>query len=376
MIGRRLVALLQYLRTPPGAVSKEIRHSIQDEIEFHLQESLREHLESGMTHTTAQRATRERFGYVGRAVRGCCDVSLADQRLFHRLHLLFTTCLAIAMIAIVFRGDADRGTSDRQTSHRPTSHGQGSHGQGSYGQPPAPADNFAASSHAPAQPGTADSTTLQAVSQPGVELREAILTASDERATATGDIRGTVFDDQSEPIGSVHILAVVKTWPPNGYRQQAYMTTTDSRGQFTIEKVYPTGQKYEVQIAAIADGRLLESTYLSKDGAVLDPVTFRLESTASFAVRFMTADGQPVAGVEAFPHRRTDAEGDDHLVYFQGSDPIVQRSNAEGVVRLPYFQPGDSATVYVRFPDEDWQTRDLVIPSDQQVVLLQQDDQP
>jgi hypothetical protein len=159
-----------------------------------------------------------------------------------------------------------------------------------------------------------------------------------------------------------HILAVVKTWPANGYRQQAHMTTTGPNGQFSIENVYPSDRRYEVQLAVVADERLLESTYVSDATGELAPFEFRLQPTAAFSVRFRTSEGEPVEGVEAFPFRRVDQGGHDHLVYFQSAEPIVRRSNARGEVRLSCFRAGDKATVYFRPPGRDWQTRDVVIP--------------
>jgi hypothetical protein len=178
----------------------------------------------------------------------------------------------------------------------------------------------------------------------------------------SGDLHGHVLDERSEAIAQAHILAVVKTWPPNGYRQQAYIATTGANGRFRIENVYPTDQKYEVQLAVVADRRLLESIYISDVAGQLAPFSFRLRSSEPVVVRFSTADGAPLHGVEVFPHRRVDASGQDNLVYFQGSEPVVTTTDADGIARLPYFGRGDLATVCFRVPGMDWQTRDVRIP--------------
>jgi hypothetical protein len=191
-----------------------------------------------------------------------------------------------------------------------------------------------------------------------------------EAPAGTGDISGQVVNERGDPIGGAHVLAVVKTWPPNGYRQQAYMTTSGPDGRFTVADVYPLGRQYEVQIATVADRRALESTYVSSEGEELEPVVFRLAPSEPLVLRIEGDDGASVAGAEVFPHRRIDAGGHDHLVYFQSADPIIRRTNEAGVVTLPCYLPGDKATVYVRLPKQEWHTRELVVPASGQPVRL------
>lgn len=196
--------------------------------------------------------------------------------------------------------------------------------------------------------------------------------ANPQTAAATGDLHGWVADEHSQPIGQAHILAVVKTWPSNGYRQQAYMTSSGPDGTFRIDNVYATDQQYEVQLAVVANGRLLESKYVSDGSGQLAPFTFTLRPSAPIVLRFQAAGGGPMAGVEVFPHRRVGANGrDDSQVYFCSADPIVQRSNDEGLARLPYFRDGDQATFCYRAPGREWETRDVVIPPDSRQIVLE-----
>jgi hypothetical protein len=38
---------------------------------------------------------------------------------------------------------------------------------------------------------------------------------------------------------------------------------------------------------------------------------------------------------------------------------------------MPYFNPGDTATFYVRAPQGDWEPREIVVPESGKVVTLQ-----
>lgn len=185
-----------------------------------------------------------------------------------------------------------------------------------------------------------------------------------------GDILGGVFDEQSRPIENVHVLAVVKTWPQQAFRQQAYAAVTRSDGSFEITDVYPIEEKYEVQISVVGEGRLLQSKYINLRDGVLDPVRFTLHETNPLTVRIALSDGRPLKGVEVFPFERRDAEGDSHSVYFCSAGPIVRTSDARGEVQLPYFSAGDTASLYVRRPGGRWHTYALEIPDGPHKVQL------
>jgi len=312
MVTRWVSILWKYLTTPPSSLASGISRSLQDEIEFHLQQSVADHVECGLSHQEAQQAASQNFGSVETSLRDCYSVHLRDQAVCHRLHLLLT---AVLLMAVGFLA----------------------------------AGPFKASS----VPATADVSFAP-----------------------SGDIVGQVLDENSQPIENAHVLAVVKTWPPNGYRQQAYMTTTTPEGRFSVDDVYPLQQPYEVQIAALADGHLLHSEYVTNEtGGPLTPVGFQLESTVLFELRIEDQDGSPIAGVEAFPFRRSGDGDHEHVVYFQSADPIIRRSDNDGLLRLPYFEPGDRATIYLRAPGAEWETREIVVPTDGGVMVLQADAQ-
>lgn len=313
MLTRYAVAVWNYVRNPAAGLSSAANRSLRDEIEFHLQESMRDHVERGRSPQEAHQAAGREFGSVEATIRDCHTVDARSQVVCHRLHLLLTAGL---LIAVGFLAAA-------RTSSAPES-------------PPA----------------------------------DAVVT------TETGDIVGQVVDQDSQPIENAHILAVVKTWPPNGYRQQAFMTTTGHGGRFSIDDVYSLDEHYEVQIAAVADGRLLQSQYIAnQSGGNLDAVAFRLGPTATFQMQIRDAAGAPIEGVEAFPYKRVGAGAQDHIVYFQSADPIIRRSDADGLVPLPYFHSGERATIYLRVPGADWETREIIVPSEGGVLVLQADDE-
>jgi len=303
MSSKWLGEIARYLRNPSG-VPEEAARSIQEEIEFHLGESLREGVEDGLGVDESRRQTLARFGDIDAAYRDCTYAVAEGFVRCHRFHLALTAGLLVAVGAL---GALAWMRADRQS----------------------------------------------AVS-----------------AGLNGDIEGRVVDEGSQPIEAAHVLAVVKTWPPGGFRQQAYTVATRSDGSFAIADVLPAEEEYEVQIAVVASGRVLESSYIDRLRGPMPRAEFRLAPSAPVAVRFEAADGQPLSGVEVFPFQRVERGGADHQVYFCSAEPVTRRSGATGEVSLPYFSPGDNATVYLRTPGGEWDTRAFAVPEDRQVVVI------
>lgn len=184
-----------------------------------------------------------------------------------------------------------------------------------------------------------------------------------------GDVSGRVVDDAGGPIAGAHVLAVVKTWPKQAFRQLAYTAVTDADGRYRIDDVYPLDEKYAVQLAVVADQRLLQSAYVDLQTGPLTPIDFKLRATSPMVVRFESTSGQPMAGVEVFPSERIDASGDRHTIYFCSGAPIIARSNESGRVSLPYFSPGDRVAFYIREPFGEWRTEELTVDSINDIVL-------
>ncbi|WP_339731043.1 carboxypeptidase-like regulatory domain-containing protein [uncultured Gimesia sp.] len=313
MIRNWIHTLFSYLHLPLIAHADREMNDIREEIAFHLSSSAEENLDAGMDQQKSQQTALEQFGDVNSVVQDCCNVSLSRHVFWHRIHQILTLGLICAVGFLFWFYTRSKSAN------------------------PDPA----------------------ALAPSGYSLAE-----------TGGEIRGTIVTDRGEPVSAANVLAVVKTWPPNGFRQNSFTATTRADGTFLIKHAYPPEQDYEVQIAAIADGHLLQSEYISMRQGTLEPFRFQLKETAPFVLRFESHDGTPIAGVSAFPFKRIDQNGDQHCVYFCSAQPIVQKSNQTGTISMPHFLPGEHVTVYVRFPDSDWQARKLVIPKGKNELVL------
>ncbi|QDT40033.1 hypothetical protein Pan241w_00860 [Gimesia alba] len=314
MLRNWIQTLFSYLHLPLIAHADREMNDIREEIAFHLSASAEEKCDAGMDQQKSQQAALEQFGDVNSVVQDCCHVSLSRHVFWHRIHQILTLGLICAVGFLFWFYSQNK-----------------------------PATN----------------SDLSALAPSGYSLAE-----------TNGVIRGTVVTDRGKPVNAAHVLAVVKTWPPNGFRQNSYTATTRADGTFLIKNAYPPEQDYEVQIAALAEGHLLQSEYISMRQGTLEPVRFQLKETAPFVLRFESHDGTPIAGVSAFPFERVDKNGAEHCVYFCSAEPIVQKSNATGTISMPHFLPGEQVTVYVRFPNSDWQTRQLVVPQEANELVL------
>lgn len=313
MIRNWLHTLFAYLHLPLVVHTAREMDDTREEIEFHLTSSVQENIDSGMDSQKSEQVALERFGDVNTVVENCCNVSISRHVFWHRVHQLLTLILICAVGSLWFF-----------TRNKPV-----------------------------------EKSNLSVLVASGYSLAE-----------TSGDIRGTVVTDHGKPVNAAHVLAVVKTWPAKGFRQNSYTATTRADGTFLIEDVYPPEQDYEVQIAALADNHLLQSEYISMRKGILEPFRFQLSETSPFVLRFETSDGKPIAGVSAFPFERVDHDGHEHCVYFSSAQPVVRLSNATGKISMPHFLPGEQVTVYVRFPNNDWQQRELRVPVGVNEVVL------
>lgn len=314
MIRNWIHTLFSYLRLPLVAHADRELNDIREEIAFHLSASAEEKLEAGMDQQKSQQAALEQFGDINSVVQDCCHVSLSRHVFWHRIHQILTLGLICAVGFLFWFYSRNK---------------------------------------------SATNPDLSALAPSGYSIAE-----------TSGEIRGTVVTGHGKPVNAAHVLAVVKTWPANGFRQNSFTATTRTDGTFLIKHAYPPEQDYEVQIAALADGHLLQSEYVSMRQGTLEPFRFRLKTTSPFVLRFESHDGTPIKGVSAFPFKRIDQNGDQHCVYFCSAESIVQKSNTAGQVSMPHFLPGEQITIYVRFPNRDWQTRQLVVPERANKIVL------
>ena len=313
-----LQAIVDYCATPVRGQLNQAQDEVQEEIQFHLESRMEDHQQQGLSVAESSAATINQFGDVRDVVLACCKESGAQQVMIHRIHLVLTVGLFVTASLLAFSVlSPDRMKQSLQTGLADT------------------------------QPNTA--------------------------SVFDGDVAGLVVDHLGKPLAKANVLVAVKWWPKNGFRQQCYTTTTDSQGSFTITSVYPADMKHEVQVATVADDHLMTSTYISDQSQALDSLAIQLQhATADFFLEFTSSAGEPVPGVSAFPHRRVEATGGDHLVYFQSAEKIIRESDNSGRLEFSNFSPGDRATVYVRFPDDEWQQREIVVPDNESVVVITQ----
>lgn len=316
MIGHTRKTLLRYLRTPAARSAEEFGDAIEKEIAFHIVERTRQYMADGMSEEDASRAALTRFGDASRVAAECHAAAVGGLAVWHRLHLTMTAVLAIAVGVLWL------------TSRRP--------------------------SEGP--------LTVTSQLPPGI----ASLLDNDW----TGDITGQILDEHARPIDGAHVLVVVKTWPDQSYFQRAYTAITDADGRFLIEDVHPVNERYAVQIAAVAENRVLKSSYYRRSVGTLEPVVFELPPSSGFALQVEAEQGGTLAGVEVLLHGRVEAVGTEHLVYFDSAQSLVKRTNVDGRVELPYFQPGDTANVLLRTSQGDWERRDIIVPAAGKVVTI------
>ncbi|MEM8863229.1 MAG: carboxypeptidase-like regulatory domain-containing protein [Chloroflexota bacterium] len=313
-------SLKQYLRMPWTAYASDVGDDLKQELEFHLASSASDYHRGGMSVEESQKAALDRFGNLNEVWRDCSDVFTSGQRLWHRIHLL-TTLALVFFVGMLFINSISND----------------------------------------AQPQTAPARVEMAAC--GFSFSE-----------TTGDVLGSVSGLSGEAIAQANIIAVVKTWPPGGFCQQSYMTTTSADGTFSIEDVYAPDHKYEVQVSVLAQGRLLTSKYVDLTTGHLAPYKFELAPTDSFQVQFEDAAGEVVRNVAAIAAARTDEAGERHQVYLMGSEPLVQHSDGEGRITVSQFQPGETVSIAVQFPgQEHWQTRQIVVPETGRVVVVNEE---
>jgi hypothetical protein len=184
------------------------------------------------------------------------------------------------------------------------------------------------------------------------------------------DLTGQVLDFEERPLPDATILVILKTWPFGMYRQEDFTTTTDHSGRFLLPNLIPTSSQYAVQVAALKEGFAFHSFYqfTQRPSGKPDPITLQLEpaSRVTFVVR--DEKGVPIPNVNLIPFVRDARSGDKHQVYFQGSRPIQQTTDAEGRVQFGCFRTGDTAEIYVQLPGQDWGRRVFEVSNDDVIV--------
>lgn len=309
MIANWLRSLKVYLGGPAARTADDLGDAIEREIAFHLAERQAEYVDRGMSIDEAEQAAVTRFGNPSRIAEECHAASTGGLALWHRAHLTMTILLATTVIALVY----EACVRDR-------------------------AGEFLS------------------------QLPPGIATMLDD--DWTGDLSGRIRDGNGNPIGNAHVLAVVKAWPDGSYFQRAYSAMTNAAGDFLIENIHPVDARYAVQIAVVADERVLKSTYITRDGGTLDPVCFDLPASTGFALVVESAEGSGVADAEILLQSRIESDGTEHSLYFDSAQAIVRHTDSQGRIQLPHFLPGETACFLLRTAGGDWQPHEVVVPHD------------
>ena len=207
--------------------------------------------------------------------------------------------------------------------------------------------------------------------------RDAIATKSAQSAVELlqpqlVDLSGQVLDIQKQPLPDTKLLVILKTWPNGQYQQEDFTAISDATGKFILPKVVPTESRFAIQVAAMKDGYAFQSYYHLKRLPVEkpEPITFELKPASKQTFVFRDQAGKPIPNINVIPASRTPQNGGQYLVYFQGADPIQKSSGADGRVLLNYFESGDTAEIFIQWPDDKWTTRKFKATQDEIVIEL------
>jgi hypothetical protein len=200
-----------------------------------------------------------------------------------------------------------------------------------------------------------------------------VLAATDEAPVTRGEFTGQIVDQQQRPIAGAKVLVILKTWPNQRFRQEDFATTSDEQGMFRLPDFIPSAGQYAIHLAAVRDGFTLTSRYElipAGQNRTDSPWTLQLEPAVPLTMIVRDGSGRPVAGADVVPASRQSADGDEHGVYFQASDPIRSHTDSEGRTKIHCFERGDAAEIYVRIPGDEWRLHSLRIPPDGDTVVV------
>jgi uncharacterized GH25 family protein len=326
----RVAALIPWwFRSGDPRPSDEIEEDVRAELEFHLYELADELQQQGHQESEARRLAAERFGNVDAYVRECQRIKKGDQIVLQRI--LVATSLALVVFVGLLAWRTFALSADQQYLI------------------------------AQLQQTQAELANLREPQRESVSL------------PPTTAVTGRVLTKEGEPIANAHLLATYKTWPGGRYQQESLQATSSDSGEFTLPMELPTSDQHALQLSVVADGYAFESLYEMNpsDGLKqLPPFNFRLAKATPLRVQLLDSDGNGVANAEVFLQQRTTAEGAEHGLYFQGSEAVHQRTDADGLVTLATSVAGDHVIVLARAPGEDWQEFDAKVREDMEPLVL------
>jgi hypothetical protein len=193
------------------------------------------------------------------------------------------------------------------------------------------------------------------------------------RTIAPHDLTGRVVDRDGKPLADVTLLVILKTWPGGQYSQEPFTARSDSAGQFRLPELIPAEGQFAVQVAAVRSGYALASSYRLLKGPgphSFEPVTLALGEASPVTLVVQDASGRSVARARVVPASRRSPDGERHLVYFEGSEPIQAVADAAGRVNLDCFALGDQAEVLIQLPGKQWEPHEIRIPKNAMTITV------
>lgn len=196
---------------------------------------------------------------------------------------------------------------------------------------------------------------------------------TNDETTGWQDLAGTVTDPDGRPLAGADVAVILKTWPGGRYRQQAFAARSDNEGRFRLTELIPPQGQYAIHVAALKQGYAFSSTYqLIRDGQDEPhaPVALKLHQGSPATLVVTDVRGRPVADARVVPASRESPAGTAHLVYFQSSEPLRRVADAQGRLRLAWFEPGDIAEIYIQRPGHDWELHAIKVPQHGDVIVI------
>ncbi len=190
---------------------------------------------------------------------------------------------------------------------------------------------------------------------------------------ALHDLTGRVVDRGGKPLADATLLVILKTWPGGRYQQEPFTAKSDAAGRFCLPKLIPTDGQFAVQVAALRSGYALASSYQLQKGPgphPFKPVTLALAEASPITLVVQDRNGRSVGRARVVPASRKSPDGESHLVYFQGSEPVQAVADAAGRVHLDCFALGDQAQVLIQLPGKDWEPHEIRIPKDALTITV------